>query len=91
MLVLVSVERLSVSIASLSDIAAQTSESWEQDKSWKKRDTKTTFEKFIDQKPFPKYSLRSGKAHARYCWGSMSTRFKVIFGLQDYPTWTKHP
>ena len=27
---LVSVERLSVSIASLSDIAAQTSESWEQ-------------------------------------------------------------
>ena len=88
---LVSVERLSVSIASLSDIAAQTSESWEQDKSWKKRDAGTTFEKFIDQKPFPKYSLLSGKVHARYCWGSMSTRFKVIFGLQDYPTWTKHP
>ena len=88
---LVSVEKLSVSIASLSDIAAQTSESCKQDKSWKKKNTETTFEKFIDQKPFPKYSLLSGKVHARYCWGSMSTRFKVIFGLQDYPTWTKHP
>ena len=88
---LASVERLSVSIASLSDIAAQTSESWGQDKSWKKRNTKTTFEKFIDQKPFPKYSLLSGKVHARYCWGSMSAKFKDIVGLQDYPTRAKHP
>ena len=88
---LVSVERLSVSIASLSDIAAQTSESWEQDKSWKKKNTKTTFEKFIDQKPFPKYSLLSGKVHARYCWDSMSARSKVIVGVKDYSSRAKHP
>ena len=86
---LVSVERLSVSIASLSDIAAQTSESWEKYKSWKKRNTKK--HKFMNQKPFPKYSLLSGKVHARYCWGSMSAKFKDIVGLQDYPTRAKHP
>ena len=88
---MVSVERLSVSIASLSDIAAQTSESCKQDKSWKKKNTKTTFEKFIDQKPFPKYSLLSGKVHARYCWDSMSARSKVIVGVKDYSSRAKHP
>ena len=86
---LVSVERLSVSIASLSDIAAQTSESWEQYIVLEEEKQKK--HKFINQKPFPKYSLLSGKVHARYCWGSMSARFKVIVDVKDYPTRTKHP